>query len=134
GIQLEAVVSEAGLKTFGYLVGKRALVGGHIKEGHLAGGERIRHFGDDGVAKLAFEIGNAIDIASTADFRVERFRVFQMIGINAETAKADGAELLVANGDGILRAPVLIGLDARGKKIDIGLEGRLEGFIPILEI
>jgi len=42
------------------IFGKGALVRGHIQERHLAGGKRIGHLGDNGVAQLAFEIRDAI--------------------------------------------------------------------------
>src|SRR6266446_8295440 len=48
-IQGKSIVRESGLESFADLFGKRALVRGHIEEGHLAGGERIGHSGDDGV-------------------------------------------------------------------------------------
>src|SRR5205823_7263738 len=88
---------------FANLFGERALVRSHIEKRHLAGGECIRHLGDDGVAQLAFEIGHMINITSAADLAVERFSIAQVIRINAEAAKTDGAEFLVADGNGILR-------------------------------
>src|SRR5207249_9665015 len=75
-----------------------------------------------------------INITSAADLAVERFSIAQVIRINAEAAKTDGAEFLVADGNGILRTPVLVDLNSRGEKIDIGLERRLERFVPILQI
>src|SRR5438445_13062214 len=57
-----------------------------------------------------------------------------MIGVNAEATKTDGAEFLVTNGNGILRAPVLVGLNSRGEEIDIGLERRLKCFVPVSQI
>src|SRR5207244_8215950 len=90
-----------------------------------------------GVAQLAFEIGHMINITSAADLAdlaVERFSIAQVIRINAEAAKTDGAEFLVADGNGTLRTPVLVDLNSGGEKIDIGLERRLERFVPILQI
>src|SRR5437660_1521951 len=72
--------------------------------------------------------------AGAADLAVERFRVAQVIRVNAEAAKTNGAEFLVADGNGILRAPMLVGLNSRGEKIDVGLEGRFERFVPVLQI
>ncbi len=77
---------------------------------------------------------DAIEIAGAANFTVKSFGVGEVVGINAEAAEADRAEFFVADSDGVRRAPVLISLRARREKIDVGFEGRLEGFIPIFEI
>ena len=92
--------------------------------------EGVGHFRDDRVAELAFEIGDAIEVARAADLCVKRFCIGQVVGINAEAAQANRAEFLVANGDRIRRAPVLIGLRARGEKVDVGLERRLGTLCP----
>jgi hypothetical protein len=44
------------------------------------------------------------------------------------------SEFLVANRNRVLRAPVLIGLQARGEEIDIRFEWRLECLIPVLQV
>src|SRR6202451_862290 len=75
-----------------------------------------------------------IDIARAADFRVEGLRIRDVVGINSEAAQANRTELFVANGDGIGRAPVLVGLNARREEVNIRLEGRLKLFVPIFEV
>ena len=134
GVQGESIFREGRFEGLADLFGKRALIRGHIEEGHLAGGKRVGHLRDYGVAQLAFEIRDAIEVARAADLAVERFGIAQVIGVNAEATKTDSPEFLVADGDGILRAPVLVGLNSRGEEIDIGLEGRLERFVPVLQI
>ena len=57
-----------------------------------------------------------------------------MVRINSEAAQTNGAEFLVANGDRIRRAPVLIGLGAGREKVDIGFERRLERFVPVHDV
>src|SRR5579859_2638743 len=133
-VERKAVIRKRGLELLADFFGNRALAGGHIEKRYLAGCERIRHLGNDGVAQLAFEIGDAIEVARAADFRVESLRVRDVIGINSEAAEANRAELFVSYRDGILRAPVLVGLDARRKEIDIGFEGRLKLFVPVLQV
>ena len=75
------------------------LVGGHVEERHAAVGERVRHAADDGVAKLALEIGDLIQIARAADFRVEHPRIADALGIDPKAAQPDRAEIFVADGD-----------------------------------
>ena len=48
-IQREPIVRERRFEGFADLLGECALVRGHIQERHLAGGESIRHFSNDGV-------------------------------------------------------------------------------------
>src|SRR5262249_16004546 len=81
--------------------------------------------------QLAFEVGYVIYVARAADFLMEDLRVGDLVGVNAVTAHADGAEFFVANGDWRGRAPALIGFDTRREIVDIRLEGGLEGFVPV---
>src|SRR5258708_31137411 len=60
--------------------------------------------------------------------------VRHVIGVNPEGAQADSAKFLVADGDGIGRAPMLIRLHPRGEEIYVGLKRRLEGLIPVLQV
>src|SRR5580658_7670112 len=67
-IERQAVIRERGLELLVDFFRERALAGCHIEKGHLATRKSIGHFGNDGVAKLAFEIGDIVDVARTADF------------------------------------------------------------------
>ncbi len=98
------------------LFGEDGLVGGHIEEGEVALGEDFAHAGDDGVAQLAFKIGGEVDVAGAADLGEEGARIGDAIGVDTVAAQADGAELLVASGDGRGRAPLLIDLRRVEKK------------------
>ena len=62
----------AGFSCSAIFSAKLDLVRRHVEERHLAGGKRVGHPGDDGVAQLAFEIGDAVDVARAADLGVER--------------------------------------------------------------
>lgn len=54
----------------------------------------VGHLGNDGVAQLAFEIGDAVELARAADLAVKRFGLAQVIGVNAKAAQANGASLV----------------------------------------
>src|ERR1700722_1221925 len=111
-IERQAVVRERGLKLLADFFCNRALAGGHIEKRHLAAGKRVGRFHYDPVKQLGFEISHMVEVARAADFRVERLRIVNVVGINSETAQTNSTELLVADGDGILCAPVLVGLNA----------------------
>jgi hypothetical protein len=134
GVQRNAVLGECRFELLADFFGERPLAGCHVEKGNLAICEGVGHFRDDGIAELTFEVGDAIEIAGAADLAVKNLCVGQVVGINAEASQANGAEFLVADGDGIGRAPVLIGLRTRGEKVDVGFERGLEGFVPVLEI
>ena len=94
----------------------------------------LGHAADNGVAQLAFEVGGQVGVAGAADLLEEDARISDAIGVDAVTAQADRAELLVADGDGRGRAPLLVDLQARREEVDLGLEGRLEGLVPVHQI
>ena len=77
---------------------------------------------------------STIKIPRAADLAVKRFGLAQVIGVNAEAAQTHGAELLVANGDGVGRSPVLVGLNPRGEEVHVGFEGRLKGLVPVSQV
>ena len=52
----------------------------------------------------------------------------------AEGAQAHGAEVLVADGDRLRRAPLLVDLLARAEEIDVALERGLEQLVPVLQV
>ena len=54
---------------------------------------------------------------------MEGLGIDDMVGIDTEGPQADDAEVLVANGDGVGRSPLLIQLGSGGEEIEIGLEG-----------
>ena len=106
----------------------------HIEEGNIAGGEDVGHAGDDGLAELAFEVGDVVGVARAGDFGEELARVLDAVSVDAIAAQADGAEFLFADGDGRGGAPLLIHLQAGGEEVDVGLEGRLEALVPVHEV
>ena len=53
--------------------------------------------------------------------------------VRPEGAHAHDAEVLVAHHDGIRRAPLVAGEEARDDVVDVGLERRLEAVLPALE-
>jgi hypothetical protein len=52
----------------------------------------------------------------------------------AEGAQAHGAEVGIAHGDRLRRAPLLVDLLARAEEIDVALERGLEQLVPVLEV
>ena len=57
-----------------------------------------------------------------------------MVGVDPECAQPYRSEFLVANGDGVLRAPMLVSLQSGDKEVDVRLEGRLEGLVPVHDV
>ena len=78
-----------------------------------------RDIGKDGVAQLAVEVGGEVDVARAADLVEEDARIGDAVRVDSVTVQADSAKLLVADGDGGGRAPLLIDLQARGKEVDL---------------
>ena len=110
------------------------LVRSHVEKWHLALGERVGHAADDRVAELAFDVLDAIQLACAADLCVEGSRIGQSPRVDAECAQPNRAEILVADGDRLRRAPALIRLQSRGKEVDIALERRLKHLVPVHEV
>ena len=110
------------------------LIRSHVQERDGALRESIGHAGDDGVAKLSFQIRDVIDVAGAADFLMEDLGVRDFVRVDAVAAHAHRAEFLVANGDGGCSAPTLVGFHAHREIINVGLERGLEGLIPIHEV
>jgi hypothetical protein len=75
-----------------------------------------------------------VAVARAADLVEEDARIGDAVGVDAVAAQADRAELLVADGDGRGRAPLLVDLQAGGEEVDFGLEGGLEGLVPVHQI
>ena len=57
-----------------------------------------------------------------------------MIGIDAESAHPDNAEILVADGDRVRRAPFLVKLGTRREEVNIGLERGFEELVPVFQV
>ncbi len=75
-----------------------------------------------------------ITVARAADLVEEDARIGDAVGVDAVTAQPHRAELLVADGDGRGRAPLLVDLQARREEVDLGLEGRFEGLVPVHQV
>jgi len=69
--EIEAEGGEGGLDLLADLRGEGGFVGGEIEEGEVAGGKDLGHAGDDGVAQLVFEVGDAVALARAADLGEE---------------------------------------------------------------
>src|SRR5579864_885715 len=67
-IERQAVIRERGFELLADFFSNRTLARGHIEKRDLAAGKRVRHFGDNRVAQLAFEISDMVDVARAADF------------------------------------------------------------------
>jgi hypothetical protein len=65
---------------------------------------------------------------------VEGLGVGQVEGVDAEGAQPHHAEILVADGDRVRRAPLAVDLLPRAEEIHVGLEGRLEQLVPVLQV
>jgi hypothetical protein len=57
-----------------------------------------------------------------------------VVGIDTEGAHADDAEFLVADGDRVRRAPLLVELGARREEVEVGLERGFEQLVPVLQV
>ena len=118
----------------GDLLAEFHLIRGHVQERDFALGKGVGHAADDGVAELAFDIGDVVLFLGAAELGVEGARIGDMPGIDAVRAQPDHAEVLVADGDRRGGAPALVGLDAAGEEIDVALERRLEHLVPVHEV
>jgi hypothetical protein len=65
---------------------------------------------------------------------VEQLGVGDAEGVVAEGAQAHGAKVLVADGDRLRRAPLLVDLLARAEEVDVALERGLEQLVPVLQV
>src|SRR6185437_8830896 len=123
-----------GRKLGSHQVGQPGLIRGHIQEVHGAAGKGCRHTPHDGVAQLPVKLAYAIRSARSAHVLVERFRVRYAVRVNAECAHPHGPKLLVANGNGSGSTPLLIDLQAAGEEVNVRLERRLEGLVPVHQV
>ena len=67
-------------------------------------------------------------------FLQEQLRIGDLEVVGAEGARADDAEVLVAQHDGVAGAPLVAGEQARVDEVDVDLEGRLEAVLPRLQL
>ena len=67
-------------------------------------------------AQLAVELGDGVGVARAGDLGVEGLRVGDAVCVVAEGAQAHGAEILVADGHRLGRAPALVDLLARAEE------------------
>src|ERR1043166_4473005 len=88
-----------------------------VEEGDARLAEQVRDRGDDRVAQLALEVRDRVDVARAADVQVEGFGIGNLVGIDPERTHAHRAELLVADGDRVRGAPLLVELQARREKV-----------------
>ena len=134
GLERKAQIGKSRLQLLGNFLGQLHLIRRHVQKRNVALRKCGGHAAQNGVTELAFEVSRAIDSARAAHLGMENARVADFVSVNAESAQPHRPELLVANGDGIGRAPVLIHLQARGEEIDVGLKGRLKQFVPVQQV
>ena len=72
-------------------------------------------------------------IVRAGDFLEERLHVHHVEIVDAVGAGADDAQILVAQHDGIGRAPFVAGEQARVDEIHVGLERRFEAVLPAFQ-
>ena len=65
---------------------------------------------------------------------MEQLGVGNAEGVVAERAQAHRTKVLVADRDGLGRAPLLVDLLARAEEVDVALEGGLEELVPVLQV
>ncbi|MPM37640.1 hypothetical protein SDC9_84258 [bioreactor metagenome] len=132
--ELQADLLQRGRKVLAQRIGKHHLVGSQVEERHTAGRNRRADVLQDQTAQLAVQVVHRIGIARARDLGVEQLRVRHAVGVVAERAQAHHAEILVADGNGLRRAPLLVDLLARAEEVHIALEGRLEQLVPVLQV
>ena len=109
-------------------------VRGHVEEWDLAAREGVRHATKDRIAQMIVEVRYHVHVARTAHLLVKEEGIGDVIRVDAESAQSDHAEVLVADRDWILCAPLLVGLQTRRKEVDVGLERRLKCLVPVSQI
>ena len=102
------------------------LVGSHIEEGDAGGAEGGGQLGHGQVAQLLFELLATVGSAHAGDFAEEGGGIADAVGIHAEGAQLDHAEIGIAHGHRLGSAPAAGELLAGVEEVNVGFEGRLE--------
>ena len=133
-IELQANLAE-GRRQFGAeRGGKGNLVGSEVKEWNLAAGNRVADVLQHQPAQLAVEVGHGVALTRARDFGVEELGVGHAEAVVAKGAQPHRAEVFVADGDGLGRAPLLVHLLAGAEEVNIAFERGLKQLVPILQI
>ena len=134
GIERQPVAFEHRQQRLLHLDAQFGLVAGHVDERHTGFAEQIAHAGDHQIAQLPVEIVDRVGLARAGHFLVELRRIGELVRIDAEGAHAHHAEILVADGDRVRRAPLAVELQTGREEVDVGLEGRIEQLVPVLQV
>ena len=133
-VQLQAVAGK-GFRQLGFqLRAQLVLIRRHVDEGDAGLREQITHARHHHAAQLAVEVVHRVAFAAAGDFLVELGHIHQLVAIQAKCADLHHAEFLVADGDCLRRAPFAIQLQPGVEEIHIGLEGRFEQLVPVLQV
>ena len=106
------------------------VVAGQVEHRDLRGAERIDEARHDHVAELVRDLVQLEGRVGRDQLLQERAGVGDLEGIAAERPQPHRAELRVADHDGVLRAPLLVGPLPRRDEVDLALERRLEAVLP----
>ena len=104
-----------------------------IEHRHLGRCKRIAEHADDPRAHRVGELVETEVLVGAGDFLQEQLRVHDLEVERAERPSAHDAEVGIPHHDGVGRAPLVPGEQARGQEVDVGLERRLEAVLPRLQ-
>ena len=124
--QREAEFGKLRQQQFVHFLRQQHLVGGHIEEGDAGSAEGGSQLGHGEVAQLLFELLAAVGGTHAGYFAEEGGGIADAVGIHAEGAQLDHAEIGIAHGNRLGSAPAAGELLAGVEEVNVGFEGRLE--------
>jgi len=101
GLERHSERGQRGLQRRRHLLCQLRLVSRHIQERHFGGSHHLGQARHNRVAKLAFEIRDAVNLARAAHVGEERPRIGDAVGVNAVRAQAHGTEFLLPDVIGV---------------------------------
>ena len=121
-IQFQTKLLKFGGQLCGECLRKHQLVGGQVQERNAAAGDGVADVLQHQAAQLAVQVNRAVTVARARDFGVKQLGVGHPKAVVAKGAQAHRTKVLVADGDRLRCAPLLIDLLARAEEVHVALE------------
>ena len=132
--QCQAQSGKCRLQFFHHRLRQQHLVGRHVQKRNVRCAERRRHLRHHRVAQLRFQFIARIAFHHAGHFFEKHIGLGDAVGIHAERAQLYHAEIRIAHGYRLRRAPAFAQLLARIEEIHVRFEGRLEEFVPVAQV
>ena len=128
--ELETEFVEFRFDLFGYVCGDLIVVGGEVQNGNFCFCDGVHAAGDGEVPQLFVDAFYGEFGVGSGHFFYKYTRIFYTKGKTTEGAKAYGAELCVAEHDGVAGAPFLIDELPGADKEHVGFKRAVETIFP----